>query len=409
MKKRQSVPANWAKISKGKNAIYRCPILNSNKTMQCTFTGRKAQLEKHINEGKHIFEVFEEPQNDDQHIKTDSIKEKIKKLVLQTGGSLQLSLSQMSSPTFSNFIHELIQLTGNYVLQHLNEKFIPETFYQPLSRTSLKENLLSLSSDSAHQKRINLRNYSSYATLCIDAGTIENHQMLLFLIHNAASNMKPTLLYSAPFLDHSAQNFFSMLEVAIEKAEEETFCISAVVGDNVSYQKKALAHWKPNSLINQSDKFRIKSLLYITCNCHNLDLVITFMIKNNTLFQKVSTCAVLLATLSRHKDYSHYFPNAAPRVPATRWLYLFDFTKWIRSIGSSITKFLEQCPSIIKQFEKEKYQILKDVSIDDFIKVHKLIKPLRKLNDKLESDCCTISYVVPLVESTLLNSMMLKV
>ena len=76
MKKRQSVPANWAKVRKGKNAVYRCPILNSTKTIQCTFTSRKVQLEKHINEGQHIFEIFVEPQNDDQPIKTDSIKEK---------------------------------------------------------------------------------------------------------------------------------------------------------------------------------------------------------------------------------------------------------------------------------------------------------------------------------------------
>ena len=395
-KKRQPIPSNWEVVMKGKNTIYRCPIKSGDQ--RCTFVGRASTLREHLELNNHIFEIVKP--EEDRKKQTENVGEKIEHLVLEMGGSLQLSLSQLASPNLTQLIQGIISVTGNYIINHQNEAFFPETFYSGMSRNTIKERIIDFSQLKAKTKRDNLRRFSKFVALSLDAGTVESHQLLEFLISNASSGFKPVLLYSADFPKHTSEKFLEELKVAISKAHEENFHVVAIVADNVQYQKKVLAHWRSNCPLNDEADPTLNSLLYITCNCHDLDLVVTQLIKENGLFSSVAKAANLLADLSRRKKYCHYFNAAAPRVPTTRWLYLFDFTSWIMNNSDKILNFLEHSEIIIDKFpvKKEKYQILSSITLQDFQKVHALLGPLRKLSDKLESDQCQICYVVPLVE-----------
>ena len=396
--RRINIPANWKAVGKvGKNYIYQCPVLSNDKQQQCTFTGRPDKIRQHIEENNHIFSRQQTPS---KHNQEENIKAQIEKCVLQFGGELQLSLTQIASSNLKMFVQGIISLTGNYIIQHEKEKFIPETFFEGFSRNTVKQKIIEHSNAKCQIKRSEMRKCSKYVSISCDAGTIEKHALLEFLICNPSSGLKPVLLYSANFEDHSSDNFFKEMLNALQKAKEEDFCVTSIVADNVSYQKSILAHWNPNSKINQSTDTMVKSLLYITCNCHNLDLVVTQMTKTNSLFSNVSYCANLLADLSQKKDYSFYFKTVAPKIPATRWLYLYEFTNWIVQNEESIHNFISNAATIIRGYrEKEnKYEKLKRISINDFKKVNSLLKPLRELNDKLESDACVLYYVVPLVE-----------
>ena len=395
--RRISIPANWKAVQKsGKNYIYRCPVMSNDKTQQCIFTGRPEQIRKHIDENNHVFSIT----STTIYKEEENVKKKIEKLVIQVGGELQLSLTQLSSSSFKTFIQGIISLTGNYVLKHERERFIPETFFEGFARNTVKQKILEQSKEKSQTRRLEMRKFSKYVSISCDAGTVEKHSLLEFLLCNPSSGLKPVLIYSTNFEDHSSANFFNEVSNAIQKAKEEDFFVTAIVADNVSYQKSILAHWNPNSKINSSNDEMIRSLLYITCNCHNLDLVVTQMTNTNELFSNVTYCATLLADLSRKKEYFIYLKTMAPKIPATRWLYLYEFTNWILENETSIQEFLSNAPTVIQDFQKkkEKYEKLLKISLTDFKKVNSLLKPLRKLNDQLESDSCTLYYVVPLVE-----------
>ena len=397
--KRRRPPPNWIPVGfVGKNKIYQCPALNSDKTQRCIFTGRIDQVFQHIESKLHTFEVIKNQRS--IHENEEDIKSNIENLAISFGGELQLSLNQISSDAFTAFVRGIIMLTGNYVLSHNNESFNAETFYQGMSRNTVKSKIINNSLKAASDKRKLFRQFSKYIAISIDAGSLQTHNLLEFMIANPSSGLKPALLYSTEFLSHSSDSFFNELQKAIEIAKNEKFTVTSVVADNVSYQKAVLAHWKPNSHINKSGDEMIKSLIYITCNSHNLDLVVTAMIKKNELFNKVTLCATLLADLSRRKTYSHYFAAAAPRIPSTRWLYLYEFTSWIIDHKDNINRFIENAPTIIRHYYDKinKYEVITKTSIEDFEKVYCLLKPLRKLSDSIESDHCCLFYVVPLVE-----------
>ena len=406
-KKRTPIPQNWVVVSnETKNLKYRCPITDSTNTMQCTFTGRASQIRQHLEEGKHTFEIINSNKLQPKDEETlDNMKIHIEQLVIEAGGFLQLSLSQISSSAFTMFIQKIITSIGLYIQAHPNEIFHPETFYPGISRNKAKALIISHANDKAKEARQNLRMFSRDVALTIDAGTIQQHGLLEFHMIHAASGQHPCLLASFPFIDHSAHNFFTLLREAITKATCEDFTIVAIVADNVSYQKKTLAHWNPESFINtipSDDPLaqQVRGLIYITCCCHDLDLVITHMIKNNHMFKKVTTAATLLAAMSRRHEYAHYFTSKAPNIPATRWLFLYEFTNWVLKNKDSIIPILDNIDTIVKNYntKKNKYSILKNMPFNDFQKVNILLQPLRQLNDNLEKDSCTLCYVVPLVE-----------
>ena len=397
-KKRLPIPPNWVCVDKkAKNHIYRCPVMNDSRTQQCSFTGRPNILRQHIMMNQHIFETvaMREPEKEDPNIQNE-----IEKLCLQLGAELQLSISQMASSSFQCFVTELIRIGGTYVMEHPREVFHPPTFFRGFSRTTITKKLIEHGDEKALQSMIKLKNFSRYIALTVDAGTICKHNLLEFLATNPCSGQKPLLLYSCEFPDHHQDCFFQALVDAISIAHEHEFDVIAIVADNVSYQRSVLAHWKLDSLINQATDPKIKSLLYIPCNCHVLNLVLTQMLKENELFKNVAYCATLLADLSRKKRYSYLFVSSAPKIPCTRWLYLFEFTEWIKKNKESIIELLSKIPSVIVNYEIhiDKFKPLTLISYQDFEKVNRLLKHLRVLNDNLEADTCNIGAVVPMVE-----------
>lgn len=138
---------------------------------------------------------------------------------------------------------------------------------------------------------------------------------------------------------------------------------------------------------------------------NHVNLVIVDVMKADIMFKNVADCSVLLAALSHRKCYSSFFETQSPTIPATRWLYLFEFTQWILENEISVKNMLSRVETVIKNFHNDiqKYQVLKQVIFDDFKRVYLLLKPLRMLNDKLEKDSTFLGQVLPLVELTAAN------
>ena len=71
-RKRIAIPPNWVCVEKrGKNNLYRCPVLNSDKTQQCTFVGRASALQSHILQNQHIFETISKKEKEEDLNPTD--------------------------------------------------------------------------------------------------------------------------------------------------------------------------------------------------------------------------------------------------------------------------------------------------------------------------------------------------
>lgn len=252
-RQRKQPPPNWQIAGRdSKNNLYRCPIRNRNGTEQCTFIGRIDTLYSHIANGEHTFETIVQTDNDiDTNVQQNIFDE-----VLKFGGALQMSLNQISSQAFTEFVQNIIKLTGNYVTMHPNQVFSPSTFYPGASRNTLKSHMIEKASDIVVEKLQSLRALSKFICLTVDAGTVSKHNLLEFLVCQPLLHVKPILLKTFEFSDHSAENFFSKVEEAISEAQNYDFYVSAIVGDNVSYQKAALAHWHDSSDISKSCKSR---------------------------------------------------------------------------------------------------------------------------------------------------------
>ena len=116
----------------------------------------------HLAQGHHIFETIPQTNQQYHNQKLDSIKSEIENTVVELGGALQLSLSQLSSPSITRFIVSIISLSGNYVLQHPNEVFDPSTFYRGASRNSFKKKIIQHALTKSQKARNNLLLFSKY-------------------------------------------------------------------------------------------------------------------------------------------------------------------------------------------------------------------------------------------------------
>lgn len=401
MKRNTAASLNLIKLTSGvKNPIYRCPALNSNGTKQCIFTGRMSSMCQHLQANDHIFEDVEYKKEETPLDYTKSI---IKEIAQLTAG-LQLSLRQVTNDVFNTFIYNIMIITTRYVNdKDIKGLFIPQNLYQGMSREKLREQMIKISAEKSQDSIKELKSFSKFASLAVDAGLVKKHQLLEFKLVHPYSNIKTVLLLSTKFEEeHSADNFFIKLKEAIDLAHQNKIHIVSVIADNVAYQRCALNHESFDSHINQSEDENIKSLIYMSCCCHNIDLIVTYMINEIDIFKNTTKCAVTLAGFSRKKAYSAYFKTKAPSIPATRWLYLFDFTEWILNNEGSITRFMNDLDINIACCKNEEtglqLQSLRIVSLEDYKKVNMMLKPLRKVNDILERDDSFIGIVVPLIE-----------
>ena len=325
--------------------------------------------------------------------------------ILSFAGSFQLSLNEISSEAFTEFIRSVSTISVNH---YLTNHASPETLYKGLSRQTIRQKMINKGKTEKRLKLKNMRLTSKYVSICVDAGSVERKDLLQFIISNPSAVTKTVLLKTFIFEDHTSSSFYNFLQKSIQTANKYDFDVVAVLADNVAYQKKCLAHWDPDSLINQSDDYRLNILFYITCNCNNLDLVVKFLINNNKIFMDVALFSTVLATLSLKRRFSQYFTNRPPRVPATRWMYLYFFTKYVIDNADDINRFISMLrnfkdptlPSntieLIKTIRKNK-----SFSIQNCKQIYLIMHHLKELCDSLESDSCPLGSVVPLVESCL--------
>ena len=392
------IPVNWQVVRKeGKNLIYRCPITFGNGTQRCTFTARKQRLEKHIEDGKHIFEKIQTPERTQNHTEP---KELIEKAVFEFAARAQLSLQTLSGVEMKHLICSIVKHSCDYIIHSGPQVFDPNTFFPGFSRNTARNKMIKYGMQNNEDHLKNFRIFSKFASFAVDAGTVYKHHMLEFLLCNPSSGYRPEQIYSTEFTESTAENFVQSLEEAVKCSKKFNFNIVAIVADNVMYQRSPLAHWDANSYINRSEDPSISSLIYIPCCCHIINLCLTQMLKENKLFKNVAEASNLLATLSRKKKYLNYFNSTAPTIPVTRWLYLFDFTEWIIRNEHKIKYLIQNIDIIITDYDQkqDKYGILANIEFIDFIKINRLLKPLRFLSDSFESDRSTLSCVVPLVE-----------
>jgi hypothetical protein len=180
--------------------------------------------------------------------------------------------------------------------------------------------------------------------------------------------------------------------------------LSGIVGDNLRAQVAGLAHWMPDSFQNitaDENPSEHKAVIYIPCCCHVLNLAFSDVIRNNEYFRKLTTEILAFSVILRKTELVRLFEARIPEVPTTRWIYLYDISKWL-------TKYSVRYSDIIKtRIFKERIEpilIQKNLSTcihgipHSYIELNRILLPVKVAMNQFEDPKTSLSDVYTILD-----------
>ena len=207
-------------------------------------------------------------------------------------------------------------------LQALKTNTKPSTYFFTIGRKQLRSEILKEARNQLEQNLKYLKQIG-FVSAAIDNGTINGRHFLFTCLLNPNAGLYPIYYDSRTEKHFSINDFIEYGNQLFDELKNYGVTLIAFVGDNLRSQVGGLAHWKSGSLQSQSEVPDIKSLLYVPCCCHVLNLVLIDLERESYQFSclkyKLNELVVILRKTEVVKAVGHKIPD----IPETRWVYIY--------------------------------------------------------------------------------------
>ena len=356
---------------------------------------------------KHVFSIIVHENEQSEATKEESEQQEpfkviTKQLALLTS-KLNISLRQATSVEMNKLINCAIEVGIKMQSNCTNTK--PLSFNYAIGRKQLRSHIIN---ESKIQEETNLRSLKQigFVVAAIDNGTINGRHFLFVCLLNPCAGLSPIYYDSRTDGNFYSEDFAQFGQQLYLDLKEKDILLVGFVGDNLPSQIGGLGHWKIGSIQSQSDTPDIRSLLYVPCCCHVLNLVIKDLERENVEFSCLKGELDSLSVLLRKKEVVKALKRKMPDIPETRWVYIYDTAYWVMKHSEEINIYLtsDEIPnSILNVIEDDIYlSEYRKNGIPKYIsEAVDLLDPVKKLMCAFESDHISLYNVFPLLNYTL--------
>ena len=224
-----------------------------------------------------------------------------------------------------------------------------------------------------------------YCSLAIDAGTVNNLKLLLFVVTNPYSTRKPLMINANYNFSGDRKGYIESIRNTLLKTSSMGLNVISIVSDNHPVQISSL-----------SDP-EFKCIPRFSCMCHTLELAIKDIF-NNQKYQGAIDIIKRAAEILKEPKISNAIGHKCPNFCRTRWNYAYNILSFA-TINTDLILSLVNDEQANIRFEmdedkdiiKKLYSIIIPMMTVPLLYVSKLIKIF-------ESDKTPMSFVIPLIE-----------
>jgi len=128
----------------------------------------------------------------------------------------------------------------------------------------------------------NIKQFHGFSSLAIDSGTIWKHNILNFVLINPdRQKLKPLLFKSIRYFQGRYISYYQATIDVIQELQKMGVIIVSIVSDNLKTQVKAVDHRDESSIMRNSNKKSLSSIIRIPCQCHCIQLAFSDFSKNH--------------------------------------------------------------------------------------------------------------------------------
>lgn len=350
---------------KRERMYFRCKKVDEH-GRQCIYEIRSDKV-THINlQHLHQFELYFPSLRTTQ---IDTLQKEILNLQCDFISASNISLFFASSNYFKNYILEMLKI-GNKISSDIDiSQLTKKLTFQNYRRTIIKN------SNKTLEAGITLYKNFCYASITIDSGTINKNSFFDIYLCNPGESLKPLLIHSAT--NHSKSSI--SIEQDIIKAIQfvKDLRVMAIVGDNFRAQVNACS---------KIIRGNMRTLYFIPCSCHLLNLIIQDVYKNNDKFcamiNHVRSIGVLYNKYAKQKLLNSFSPEHVP----TRWVNDLDIAFFLYKKSKILHEIFNDNDEILYFIDNE----LRDLVL--------LLIPFRSALQMLEGNNSKIGDIYPVLE-----------
>lgn len=356
---------------------FKCAYIHPPTKMPCSFKIRTDKVRFEIlNDGPYEYKNLEHTHkmqvsaNGDNAIEKLNFQKKIMKLCSLFIVKSNLSIRFASDSDFKGFVETLLYCghsipddfnISDVVKQFTERNFKKEIDYQ--AKLALDERLLEF-------------NNCKFGSLTIDAGTVNHTCLFTVYLCNPSEEIKPVVIYVGTNRPKSESAIIEDIKLAIKRCGY--ILITGITGDNYRPQVKAI-----KSIILENKTNIGHFLVFNSCACHVINLILTDCYKNNQSWRRQINNLRNIG-----KNYNKQIRSAETRCFCPEHCP----TRWVNDID--IAYFLFSKRDIIKN-------MFNDVSnfIDaDLIDILIVLIPFRSAIQMLEGDLVSVSLTFPVFQ-----------
>ena len=196
---------------------------------------------------------------------------------------INISIRQASSPELLNLINTSIN--QGIRLQAIRTKTDPYYYSFKIDRRLLRTSIIKKANEKEEEIFKKLKQIG-FVSAALDNGTIGHRHLLFICLANPAAGLKPIYYSSETKKHYEIEDFCSFGIQLYKDLNVHGINLVGIVGDNLRPQIGGLAPWKEASFQSKSNDPNLKSIRYVPCCCHVLNLVIVDLKKTIVYSQK---------------------------------------------------------------------------------------------------------------------------
>ena len=352
----------------------------------------------------HRYEIPVESKVQVTRTQTDDEQLELFNTIARTAACLNFTLNQITSPAFNSLLTSAvsygISLRSNY--HDISEAKLPDLTF---SRTKIRQHIIDMGNEERDSTLVRLKQVK-FVSAAIDNGTIVHRKLMFVALQNPAAGLEPTYYKVFTTDAWNGEEFANFGQELFLELKEKEIILTVIVGDNLRSQVAGLAHWMPGAFQNTTNDEILpeqKAVLYVPCCCHILNLGFMDTIRNDDFFRDVTEKMLDLAVILRKNDLVKFLGARIPEIPATRWVYLYNVSKWLTKYSakySQITHTKTFKEKIIPKLnEKGLSNCIQDIP-KSLLDLNRLLLPVKIAMNKFEDPKTSLSEVL-----TILNEM----
>jgi hypothetical protein len=316
--------------------------------------------------------------------------------IARTAACLNLSINQITSPAFNSLLTNAVSygVTLRTNDQYLSADKLPDLTF---SRTKIRQHIIEMGSDERTQTMLKAMNVK-LVSAAIDNGTIVHRKLMFVALQNPLAGLDPTFYKLFTTEAWSASDFAEYGKQLFQELKDEGIVLTGIVGDNLRSQIAGLAHWMDDSFQNMPDESispEQRAVLYVPCCCHVLNLGFMDTVRNDKFFGVVTKQMLDLSVILRKSELVRLLGARIPDVPATRWIYLYDISKWLTKHSERYAEITENSQIFKAKFlpqlhEKDLQNCIHGIP-QEFKDINRLLLPVKIAMNRFEDPKTSLS------------------